>query len=164
MAKDGNAYHNAITLQPLAERIEFIKKALTEDPKYSGWDSQVLKTVQCDDIRPGRIEYSVTITPAMCNKGNSLHGGCASTLLDNLTSSTFVTRAGDVYVDTGSVTRTLTITFHRPVPVGTKVRIICEVVNIGRNFAHCKGQIELPDGKVAITCVHDRAMVNRAKL
>lgn len=164
MTKENDAYRQTDTSLSVSERVKALTAALADDPDYNGWDTQILKGVSIDSVEIGKVIFSTTITPAMCNKANNLHGGCATTLLDNLSSSSLVTLAKEGHLDTGSVSRTLTVTLLRPVPMGTKVRIVCEAVSAGRNLALCKGQIELLDGRVAVTCVHDKAIVNRAKL
>lgn len=164
MIKEGDAYRNIDTSLSLLDRVKAITNTITNDPDYNGWDTQLLKNVQCEEVAPGRTVFSATITPAMCNKGDNLHGGCATTLLDNLTSTSLLTLAKKGYMDTGTVSRTMNVTMLRPVPVGTKIRIICEAVATGRNLAHCRGQIELLDGRVAVTLIHDKAILQKAKL
>lgn len=164
MTKSPDAYRQTDLSLSDRERVEAIMESLTQDPKYQGWDTQMLKDVKLESVETGKVVFLTTISPAMCNKANNLHGGCATTLLDNLSSSTLVTLAKEGHLDTGSVSRTLVVTLLRPVPEGTKVRIVCEAVSAGKNLALCKGQIELLDGRVAVTCVHDKAIVKRARL
>lgn len=64
-------------------------------------------------------------------------------------------------MDAGTVSRSITMTYLRPVPAGTKVRMICTAVSGGKRLAHCIGQIETLDGKVCVTMVHDKAVVPR---
>jgi len=118
----------------------------------------------------------------MCNKSNNLHGGAACTVLgegshaitqnsigvphltdvlDNLTSTALLTIAKEGFLDGGHVSRTITMTYLRPVPVGTKVRLICKAVAAGKRLAHCTGQIETLDGKVCVTMLHDKAVLPR---
>lgn len=162
MIKEGDAYRTIDLSLSLLDRVKALSAALTDDPDYNGWDTQLLKNMQCEEAAPGRTVFSATITPAMCNKGDNLHGGCATTLLDNLSSTSLLTLATTEYMN--SVSRTMNVTMLRPVPVGTKIRIVCEAVSRGRNLAHCRGQIELLDGRVAVTLVHDKAIIPKAKL
>lgn len=164
MIRDNDPYRNIDTSLSMMDRVKAISDTIARDPDYNGWDTQILKNVQCEEAVPGRTVFTTTITPNMCNKGDNLHGGCATTLLDNLTSTSLVTLAKKGYLDSGSVSRTMNVTMLRPVPVGTKVRIICEAVATGKNLAHCRGQIELLDGRVAVTLIHDKAILQKAKL
>lgn len=164
MTKKPDAYRQTDISLSAKERVEAIWESISQDPNYQGWDTEVLKGVKLEHAEAGKAVFTTTITPAMCNKANNIHGGCATTLLDNLSSTALVTIAKEGHLDTGSVSRNLSVTLLRPVPVGTKVRIVCEAVSAGKNLALCKGQIELLDGRVAVTCVHDKAVVHRAKL
>ncbi|KAJ9659160.1 hypothetical protein H2198_003302 [Neophaeococcomyces mojaviensis] len=162
--KNTHAYHNPDLSQSIEERVKAVAYSLTQDVNYNGWDTEVLKEVRFVSAVPGKVEFEMTVTPAMCNKGNNLHGGCSTTLLDNLSSTTFLTIAKEGFMDAGTVSRTITMTFLRPVPAGTKVRIICEAISAGKRLANCKAQIETLDGKVCVTCIHDKAIVPRQKL
>lgn len=94
----------------------------------------------------------------LCNKGGNLHGGAAATLLDSLTSTSLLTIAKPGFLDAGHVSRNLNTTYLRPVPVGSKCTVECEVVAAGKNTAMVRGVIKNADGKVAVFCVHDKAV------
>jgi len=162
--KNVKAYNNPDLSQSIEERLKAVLYSLTQDPDHKGWDSEVLKAARFVSASPGKVEYEMVTTPAMSNKAGNLHGGCSATILDNLSSSAFLTIAKEGFLDTGTVSRTLTTTFLRPVPIGAKVRIICEVVSAGKRLANCKGHIETLDGKICVTCIHDKAIVARPKL
>ena len=100
----------------------------------------------------------------MCNLGGQLHGGAASTILDNLTSTVTHLVARKGFLDKGSVSRTLNLTFLRPVPLGTKCRVEADLMSAGRTLAHVRGVIRDADGKVCVSCVHDKAVVQEPKL
>ncbi len=110
------------------------------------------------------VRYMFTVVPKLCNTGGFLHGGAASTLLDTLTSTALLTIAKPGYWDMLGVSRTLTVTFLRPLPLGTEVLVDCEVVAVGKSMASLKGTMKTADGKVCITCIHDKATVARPKL
>ena len=105
-----------------------------------------------------------TAAPELCNKGGNLHGGCAATLLDSLTSTALLTIAKPGFLDGGHVSRTLSCTYLRPVPMGTECVVECRVVAAGKRTANLSGEIRTKDGKVCVTCVHDKAVFERAKL
>lgn len=54
--------------------------------------------------------WSFTYAPALCNESGNLHGGCAATLLDTLTSTALLTIARPGFLDCGHVSRTLSCT------------------------------------------------------
>ena len=53
------------------------------------------------------------------------------------------------------------MSYLRPVPIGTTVRIECEVVAAGKSTANIWGAIKTLDGKTCVTCVHDKAVFNK---
>jgi len=59
------------------------------------------------------------------------------------------------------VSRTLNVTYLRPVPSGTTVRIVCEVVHVGRRMATVKGtMMRESDGAVLAICEHGKASID----
>ena len=143
------------------ERVLALRDALLEDPNYNGFDILPLKTVKLTKVEPGRTDWELTIIPEHCNKGNNLHGGCAATLLDTLTSTALVTLARPGYLDGGHVSRTITMSYLRPVPAGTRVKVECNVQAAGQTTANVYGAIKTMDGKICVTCIHDKAVFNK---
>ena len=145
----------------LHQRCLAIKKALADDPNYEGWDTSGLRNVEL--IKADPVEqttlWELTITPIMCNKGQSLHGGCAATILDSLTSTALLTVARPGFMDGGHVSRTLSCTYLRPVPRGARVQIQSWVQAAGKKTANIRGEIRTMDGKRCVTCVHDKAVL-----
>jgi acyl-coenzyme A thioesterase 13 len=72
---------------------------------------------------PANAGFEVSIDPYLCNVDGTLHGGAASTILDNLTGEALHVVARKGWIDYRSVSRTLTVTFLRPVVMGSKVRV-----------------------------------------
>ena len=106
----------------------------------------------------------LTIAPFLGNMGSNLHGGAASTILDNATSTALHVFARPEVGNFGAVSRTLTVTYLRPVPVGTRVRVESEVVTHGKTMANIRGAIITLDGKVCVTCTHDKVIIPVQKL
>lgn len=151
---------------PLEERIRALLLYLVDDPQSMDFDTigsggvELLSANQ--DAKS--VHYMFTAVPKLCNTGGFLHGGAASTLLDTLTTTALLTIAKPGYWDMLGVSRTLTVTFLRPLPLGTKVFVDCEVVAVGRSMANLKGTMRTGDGKVCITCIHDKATEAKPKL
>ncbi len=143
----------------LEERVRALLLYLVDDPQ----------NMDCSTIGPGGVEllsanqdtqsvhYTFTVVPKLCNTSGFLHGGAASTLLDTLTTTALFTVAKPGFWDMLGVSRTLTVTFLRPLLLGTKVYVDCEVVAVGKSMANLKGTMKTADGKVCITCIHDKA-------
>lgn len=157
-----DAYNNPMLSLSIEDRVKALKQAICDDPNYTGFDTPIAREAVLTSVTPGRTEWEATIQPFMCNKSTNLHGGAACTLLDNLTSTALLTIAKEGFLDGGHVSRTITMTYLRPVPVGTKVRLICTAVSGGKRLAHCTGQIETMDGKLCVTMAHDKAVVPRS--
>lgn len=150
---------------PPDERVKALLKEFAHNPKNQYWDTTCLREVEfiSADIDTQSVEFELTVSPLLCNRAGSLHGGCSTTLMDTLTSTALLTIARPGYIDAGHVSRTLTTTFLRPVAAGTKVKISCHVVAAGRTTAHMRGVMTTMDGKVCVTCDHDKAIFSKPR-
>ena len=140
------------------DRVKSIEESIIADPDHVGPDSIACKKVKLLEVTPGRTVWELVIEPFHCNKNKNLHGGSACLILDNLTSTALVTLAKPGFLDGAHVSRTITMTYLRPVPLGSKVKIVGEVVAAGKSTANIRGWIEI-DGKTCVTCVHDKAVI-----
>jgi acyl-coenzyme A thioesterase 13 len=148
------------------DRVRTVIATFADDPNYRGFDTEGLQTVKCVAASPETktVAFEMTITPILCNKNRVLHGGAAAMLLDMLTSTILGMLSKPGYLDKGHVSRTLTTTYLRPVPMGAKVKVECHAVAIGRSMANLSGVIKTMDGKVCVTCVHDKVVFQGSKL
>lgn len=147
--------------RPIRERVQALSDAIVNDPNFNGFDTYALRgSVSLVDVRPSFTRWEMEIGSHLCNKTGNLHGGAAATILDNLTSTALLTIAKPGFLDGGHVSRTITMSYLRPVPMGSKVTIDCEVQAAGRNTANILGKVFL-DGKLCVTCVHDKAVFTR---
>ncbi|KAF2651508.1 Thioesterase/thiol ester dehydrase-isomerase [Lophiostoma macrostomum CBS 122681] len=108
--------------------------------------------------------YSLTVEPFMCNQSGNLHGGAAATIFDTCTSISVTAISRDGFWDSGHVSRTLNCTYLRPVPGGEKIFVECEIVHAGKRLGLLKGVIKTKDGKVCVTCEHNKAAVGGSNL
>ncbi|KIW90284.1 uncharacterized protein Z519_08928 [Cladophialophora bantiana CBS 173.52] len=146
---------------PLRERVIEYQKNFLEDPNFDGFDAYALRNnVRCISVSPTRTEWELEILPHLCNKGGKLHGGAACTILDNLTTTTLVASARPGFMDVGHVSRNINMTYLRPVVEGATVRVVCELVAGGRTLVNMKGEI-IQDGKVCVTCLHDKVFLRQ---
>jgi uncharacterized protein (TIGR00369 family) len=152
-------YGNFLEL-PLKERVMALERSITDDPNFFGFDTFSLRhsSAKLLEATPNWTKWSLVIGSELCNKGGNLHGGAAATLLDNLTSTALVTIAKEGFLDGGHVSRTITMSYLRPVPMGAKVTVECEVLAAGRNTANVLGKVYNEEGKLCVTCVHDKAV------
>jgi acyl-coenzyme A thioesterase 13 len=138
-----------------------------ENASKEAWDGRLMR--ECCKLISASAEtasvvYEVTIEHFLCNVGKTLHGGAAATILDHLTSTALFTISKPGFLDRGMFTRTLTVTYLRPVPMGTKAIVEAEVVSAGRTLANVRGVIKTPDGRPCVTCVHDLALGSSPKM
>jgi acyl-coenzyme A thioesterase 13 len=138
-----------------------------ENAGKEAWDGRLMR--ECCKLISASAEtasvvYEVTIENFLCNVGKTLHGGAAATILDHLTSTALFTISKPGFLDRGIFSRTLIVTYLRPVPMGTKAIVEAEVVSAGRTLANVRGVIKTPDGKPCATCIHDLALGSAPKL
>lgn len=143
----------------IADRVLALHAAITKDPEYFGFDTHSLRdtNITLTSASPNRTVWEMDIPTHLCNKSANLHGGAAATLLDNLTSTALMTIAKPGFLDGGHVSRTITMSYLRPVPQGSHVTVDCEVQAAGRNTANIVGKVYL-NGKLCVTCVHDKVV------
>jgi acyl-coenzyme A thioesterase 13 len=150
---------------PLEERVRTLLAGLN-DPGCKSFDTTILGGVELLSAsqHTKSVQYAFTVAPNLCNRGGNLHGGAATTLFDSLTTTALLTIAKPGFWDTLGVSRTLTVTFLRPLPLGTKVFLDCEVVAAGKRLANLRGTMRTADGRVCATCIHDKAILESPKL
>lgn len=106
---------------------------------------------------PAQVSYRLTVEPSMANILGNLHGGCAATLVDNLSTTILWGVSSPGLFESGGVSRNLNLTYLRPVPVGADIRIICEVVQLGKRLALLRVEIRLAgDGTVCVVADHQK--------
>ena len=107
---------------------------------------------------PAQVTFYATVVPEMANKNGTLHGGCAATLIDSLSSTLLVGLGQPGRFSLGGITRALDLKFLRAVPVGVEIAIVCEIVHVGRRLALLKAEIRRRDtGDVCVVGEHDKA-------
>lgn len=76
-----------------------------------------------------------------------LHGGIASTILDETIGRAIMVNSGD---DVWGVTLDLTVEYKKPVPLGVELRVIGRITGESSRTFSGSGEILLPDGEVAV--------------
>ncbi|CRG83055.1 hypothetical protein PISL3812_00403 [Talaromyces islandicus] len=125
-------------------------KQLVVEKSAKFYDSKLLtETVFVDADPSGSSEWEFTADETWCNINGVLHGGAYGLIFDMCTALTMqaVSRPG-YWEFLAGVTRTLNISYLKAIPLGTKVRVRCQVEQHGRTMALISGWMESMDGKV----------------
>lgn len=90
--------------------------------------------------------FAITVTPPLCNRRGTLHGGAIAQLIDICTTIALAPIARSGFWEFAGVSRTLSVTYLRPAPAGMEVRIVAEVVQAGKRV--CSLSARVVDGKM----------------
>ncbi|KAF5017449.1 hypothetical protein F66182_10619 [Fusarium sp. NRRL 66182] len=105
--------------------------------------------------------FSYTVQPSNCNRLRNLHGGCAATLFDWCTTLPIAMVNGPGFWQGMGVSRTLNVTYMRPVPAGEEVLIECEIIQIGKKLATLRGTMRRrSDNTLLATCEHGKVNID----
>lgn len=110
-----------------------------------------------DDPKHPKCVFSYTVQPENANPMGNLHGGCTATLFDFCTTLPIcLINTPDFWWYLG-VSRTLNVTYLRPMPIGEKIFIECELMSIGKTMGTVRGVMRRQsDGAVTATCEHGK--------
>jgi uncharacterized protein (TIGR00369 family) len=95
--------------------------------------------------------FSLTAVGDLCNRTNMLHGGAVSTIVDMATTVAQAPLATPGFWEFGGVSRTLNITFLRPIPKGTEILIVCEVMQVGKALGETIRHCQLLGSRASLT-------------
>lgn len=126
-------------------QIEEMLSALgeSESPGFSKFalDQESMKLIKCerDEItKKGRIIVEMMVSESMSNQLGNLHGGCAATILDNITSMVLYLHTTGQFGDSWSVlgvSQSIQIIYTAPAPVGEYIDIECVSLSVGKSVA-----------------------------
>lgn len=153
----------------LPERVQayFESVNVNGSGNYNGFETAPLQQVTflSHSETSEQMIYRVTIPPSLCNKDGNLHGGAATTILDNLSSTALFAVAKPGFWENMGVSRSLYVVFHRPVPAGSVVNVICSVTAAGRQMASLRAEMrDDVDGRLCVSCVHEKVGLRNSRL
>lgn len=103
------------------------------------------------------VVFKFTVQSIHQNGLNNMHGGATAALFDWCTSISLSLISKPGYWMFMGVTRNLSLSYLRPVPVGEVVLLECEVTHAGKRMCHLKGRMKrASDGVLLVTCEHDK--------
>ena len=154
--------YQRIVRMPVEQRCPAVFEMFAQDKTYTGWDgrymSEGVKFVSCSPDGQN-VTFELIIDASLCQQQGVMHGGAASSILDNLTSVPLLLIAKPGFLDGGNVSRTLTLTYLRPVTEGMKVRVEAEVMSVGKTMANTRGVMKDKKGRVCVECTHDKVIL-----
>ncbi|KAG9248471.1 putative acyl-coenzyme A thioesterase 13, partial [Calycina marina] len=109
----------------------------------------------------GTTTFSFTVQPEHCNRLGNLHGGCAATIFDVCTTTALAPIAKPGYWAYAGVSRTLNVTYIRPIAIGEEIVIESVVVHAGKRLATITGTMRRKsDGAMMATCEHGKVSID----
>ncbi|KAF2272266.1 uncharacterized protein EI97DRAFT_228658 [Westerdykella ornata] len=133
-----------------------------ERPKdHIDFDRQVMKDLKLVDATlDGTVTFEFFISQNYSNLNDVMHGGAAGVIFDMATTTALCPVAKPGYWEfMGGVTRSLSISYLKPVPIGITVRLFSKVVSVGKQMAMIRGEMTSLDGKITY-CTVEHHKVN----
>jgi len=91
----------------------------------------------------------------------NLHGGATALIIDITTTLALAIIARPGFWQYAGVSRTLSVTYLRPAPMGRRVRVVAEVVQAGRKVCTLKGRVEDEEtGRLLSIAEHGKIMID----
>lgn len=105
-----------------------------------------------DATSAGTAVFEIDIGKTYSNWRGIMHGGAAALILDQFTTAAFIplTSIDDLHDEVnppGGVTRSISITYLRPLPLPTIIRVEAKVIQTGRSVSLVRGNITSRDGE-----------------
>ncbi|KAJ2905487.1 hypothetical protein MKZ38_005363 [Zalerion maritima] len=146
----------------------FVEMAREQTAKTPDWFASLLPHVKLVSSTPSltselethphpSILFQYVVQPSHCNRLGNLHGGSTATLFDWCTTIPLALISKPGFWLFMGVTRTLNVTYLRPVPAGTQVDIHCEILQVGKRLCTVKGVMKRSDdGTIVAVCEHGK--------
>jgi acyl-coenzyme A thioesterase 13 len=115
----------------------------TADPSLQSFDLALMRThlglVDAERFPNGmaKVTFSLTVAPDLCSRSGNIHGGAVALIVDMCTTMAQAPVARPGFWEFGGVSRTLTTTYMRPIPMGTEALVVCEVLQVGKALGKC---------------------------
>ena len=85
-------------------------------------------------------------------------------MVDILSSTLILALSKPGHYSLGGVSRNLKLTYLRPVPVGTEIRVMSEMVHMGKRMALMRAEIQRIDGSICVVAEHEKANTDPAAI
>ncbi|CZT20240.1 uncharacterized protein RCC_06098 [Ramularia collo-cygni] len=158
-----------ISIKDPVERIQAYMNTYQDDPEYDGFDALLMRNLRvisakATDAAQDGMEavsvYELDVVPGLCNSMGNMHGGAVATLADNTTTLAAAPISRPGFWEHGGVSRTLNVTYLRPITKGSTLRIECAVRSVGQKLAATQCSIRSKEtGKVLALAEHNKAAI-----
>ncbi|KAI8634514.1 Thioesterase/thiol ester dehydrase-isomerase [Xylariaceae sp. FL1651] len=146
---------------------EYLKGCIEtyKNPQNHEWSTSIVRdlSIASHSTSPPhpQVTFRLTVQPIHANGFGNMHGGCTSTIFDICTTFPLQMISRPGFWQYGGVSRTLNVTYLRPVPVGTTVDIECEVMHAGQKLSSLRGVMRTATndgtkGPVLAICEHGK--------
>lgn len=121
---------------------------------------QIQSASLTNDGRGARAVFRMKNSPTFSNRMGNMHGGAVAMIFDMCTTMCAAPLATKDFWIFGGVSRTLSVTFLRPVREGVDLTIECEVLQQGQRLSTIRGVMRDGDGSVLSVAEHNKARIN----
>ncbi|KAH8807493.1 HotDog domain-containing protein [Xylogone sp. PMI_703] len=158
----GVAFHPEIS-DP-KQRVQAYLDTYRGESSHEGFDEALmrnaLKLVNATGEPKVTVTFRMTVTPEFCSRMGNMHGGAISLVFDMCTTMCAAPVSRKDFWWFGGVSRTLNVTFLRPIKKGTEIEIFCELLHIGARLAAIRGEIrDASDGRLLAVAEHNKASI-----
>ena len=103
------------------------------------------------------ITFRFVVTHEMSNINKTLHGGCAVTMVDELTTILLAAMSKPGLYSRYGVSKGLKTSFLRPMNRGAEIRAVCELVHMGAKQAFLQTKMfEVDGGELCLIAEHEK--------
>ncbi|KAK4507754.1 hypothetical protein PRZ48_001489 [Zasmidium cellare] len=146
---------------------QYLQSTPEQNFDRSIWNNlKILSSSVDKEGKTANVLFSIVIPENCGNHIGIAAGGAVATLFDGATGSAIRLVAKDGLWNGNEVTRSLSMTYYRPIALGEEVNIKCEVVDVGKRLATVRGVMtRASDGSLLATCQHEKVcLLDKAKL
>ncbi|KAJ0115299.1 hypothetical protein N8I77_000670 [Diaporthe amygdali] len=133
-----------------------------EDPELQDWMTTCLpylhlQSWSMDEPKHPKVVFKYTVQRNNCNRLGNAHGGQIASLFDFVTSMPLALINKPGFWFYLGVSRTLNVTYLKPIPNGEEILVEAELVSIGRTLCSIRGTMRREsDGTLLATCEHGK--------
>lgn len=120
----------------------------------------ITSAVLTHDGSAARAVFTMSNAPVFSNRMGNMHGGAVAMIYDMCTTMCAAPLARPGFWVFGGVSRTLSITFLRPVRPGMRLLIECEILQQGQRLSTITGVMKDADSGVVLSVAeHNKASI-----